>query len=1214
MKSFVPWFYLVAATGGQFAFAANGLDAYRQGNYPLAAQTLLSESGKDPVADYYMGRMRLYGYGQLKNNNLALRYFNQAAEKGMLPAQQLLARYNLIEEKNPEKALYWFKKAAAAGDVQAQMYCAAAYLFGLGTKENSDTARKYYIDAAKAGNALAQYTLGMHFLESRDQRNKKLGAVWLTKAADQGFTEAQAKLGELYANGSVVTRDNNKAVDLLMKAAAQNSSSAMTTLGELAIKQNQIETGKDWLTKAANAHNGRAAMSLARLYLDQKSSIYNPQTGFMWTLQAAQNGSGEAQQALALLYKEGKGVAMNPQLAEQWELKAKATLAKKDSEVAPAIEAARWLSNGKTDNFTDNSYSLGGIYSAWQNPLALKENNYNSAPQMETVSRAEIYKPNFTMVQPSEIPINDYFDLIAPMLNANHVATWTFPRYPLDKQIEALQANESLALEHKPRQSMVDEGSPYPEKPGPQDFNYFKEKTVGWENKANYQSVLNQLYGQAILGDSSAQFEIGQLYQYGIAVNKSPQQAIIYYQLSAAQQEVRAEYNLGILYLEGQTNPVDYKQGISWMTDAAFKGNVYAQYVLANIYDKGFTDANGTMIVEPDMQQALAMYYLASSNGYGPAQYRLAEYLVKQKQAGLSVVAKQNRTKLIRRLYQGAVNQGVVEAELPLAYYNAMDSANPEKQLQAFNVAQKAAKEGNSEAALLLGMMYERGIAVPANQVEALYWYQQAALNPVNAFILGTYYSQGIGLGKDMEKGRALLQQAADAGFSYASLNLAILKHEENEAFLDDLSKARDEGNSIASLLLADYYLAQANDPSNMQLAQDIYQNLADKGDKDAQLKLGYLYDTGLAGKLDRELAARWYLASAEQGQPVAQYLLGQLYQLGRIGKEPDYAEAKKWYTAAQTTYPKAAVALGFIYDTVEDDYLKALESYQLAAQKDDPVGEYDLALIYEKGKGLPVDYAKAQELFTKAADKGYSDAMTQLADMYFTGQGIARNDQKALQLYKKAADLGDPDALYQLGLLSETGVATKLDFGNAVNYYHKAAEKGNEKAKLALARMYQYGLGVNQDSEQAKQLYGELAANNNAYAQYQLALMLFNTSPERKSDEGKRLLQQASENGSLQARKMLQWLDAQQQERISFIEPISISQTPVLAGQQPADLMYFDALSEWNRGDEDLSRRILKRLMIRFPQYTPAKRAYEQLNQHSSSLSLVYNERSKPE
>ncbi|KTC85900.1 tetratricopeptide repeat protein [Legionella drozanskii] len=1212
MKSFVPWFYLVAAAGSQLAYATDGLDAYRQGNYPLAAQTL-NQSKSDPVADYYMGRMRLYGYGQLKNNTLALRYFNQAAEKGILPAQQLLSRYYLLEEKDPEKALYWFKKSAAAGDIQAQMYCAGAYLFGLGTKKNSDTARKYYIDAAKGGNALAQYTLGIHFLDSRDQNSKKLGAIWLTKAAEQGQIDAQAKLGELYANGTGVTRDMGKAVELLTKAASQNSTAAMVTLGELAIKQNQMDTGKDWLTKAANAHDVRAEMALARLYSDPKSASFNLQTGFMWTLQAAQNGSVEAQQTLALLYKDGKGVIANQQLSDQWQQKAKQSLAKKDSEIAADIQVARWLSNGRDDSFAADNYSLGGIYSAWQNPLALKENSYNSAPQMEALSRAELYKPNFSMAQPSEIPINDYFDLIAPMLNANHIATWTFPRYPLDKQIEALQKNESLAVEHKPRESMVNEGAPFPDKAGPQDFNYFKEKTVGWENKANYQAVLSQLYGQAILGNSSAQFEIGQLYQYGIGVVKSPQQAIIYYQLAAAQQDVRAEYNLGILYLEGQTNPVDYKQGMSWMTDAAFKGNVYAQYTLANIYDKGFTDANGSIIVEPNVQQALAMYYLASSNGYGPAEYRLAEYLVKQKQVGLSVVAKQNRTQLIRRLYQGAVAQGVAEAELPLAYYNAMDTAHPDKQMQAFDVAKKEAKSGNGEAALLLGMMYERGIAVPANQVEALYWYQQAPLNPVNAFVLGTYYSQGIGLSKDAEKGLALLQQAADASFSYASLNLAVLKHQQGESFLDDLIKARDEGNTTASLLLADYYLAQADDPANMQQAREIYQYLAEKGDKEGQVKLGYLYDTGLGGQLDRELAAKWYLASAEQGQPIAQFLLGQLYQLGRIGKEPNYAEAKKWYAAAQAAYPKAAVALGFIYDTVEDNYLKALESYQLAAQKGDAVGEYDLGLIYEKGKGLPVDYAKAQALFTKSSDKGYSEAMTQLAGMYFNGLGAERNEQKALQLYKQAAALGDPDALYQLGLLSETGVATKLDFPSAVTYYQEAAAKGNDTAKLALARIYQYGLGVSQDNEQAKQLYGELAANNNGYAQYQLAVMLFNAAPDHKSEEGKRLLQQASDNGSFQARKMLQWLDAQQQERISFIEPISINRSPVLA-RQPADLMYFDALSEWNRGDEDLSRLILKRLMTQFPQYVPAKRAYEQLNQHSASFSVVYNERSQHE
>lgn len=1202
MKSFVPWFYLVAATGSQVTYAINGLEAYRQGNYPLAAQTLLEQSGKDPVADYYLGLMRLYGYGELKNNALALRYFNQAGEKGVLAAQQLLARYNLIEEKNPEKALYWFKKAAAAGDISAKMYCAAAYLFGLGVKENSDIARKYYIDAAKNGNAIAQYELGSHFLESRDSRNKKLGLIWLNKAVEQDNPKAQLKLAELYMTGKVVSRDDNKAQELLEKSVAQGYLPAMTMLGELALKQKNLEAAQRWFTKAAAGNNNSAAIALANFYMQPDTTFYNPKTGFMWMLQAAQNGSSEAQQALSLLYKEGKGVDVDLNLAEQWQQKAKQTAEK--SQANAVIEVARWLSNDKKDTFDIDGYRLGGIYTAWQNPQALKENNYNQAPQMEMVTRSELYKPEFIMAQPNEIAISEYFDVIAPTLNTSQSNSWTFPRYPLDKQIEALQHNESLVLRHKPRVSMIREGIPYPIKPGPQPFDYIEEKTEGWEHQANYQAVLSQLYGQAILGESSAQFELGQLYQYGIAVAKNPQQAIIYYQLAAAQQDVRAEYNLGILYLEGQTTPVDYQQGINWLTDAAFKGNFYAQYVLANIYEKGFTDPSGMLVVQPNPQQAMAMYYLASANHFGPAEYRLAEYLVKQPKTGLSIFAKQNRENLIKRLYQGAVQQGVAEASLPLAFYDAMDSSS-EKQAHAFQVAKQEANAGNSHAALLLGIMFARGIGVPANPSESLYWYQQADINSVSAFILGTYYSQGTGVNKDIEKGKVLLQQAADAGFSYANLNLAVLKHEAGEDFLPDLDKARQLGNSTAGLLLADYYLAQADNPDNMQQAKDIYQYFAEKGDKNGQLKLAYLYDKGLGVQSDPELAAKWYAQSAEQGQPVAQYLLGQLYQLGRIGTQPDYAQAKKWYAAAQSNYPRASVALGFIYDTVDDNYSKALANYQLAAQKDDTVGQYNLALIYEDGKGLPVDYVRAKALYMKAAEQGNSKAMAQLAELYFTGLGGKRDEQQAVHWYKKAAALGDADALYQLGLLSETGVATKLDFPNAVSYYQQAAEKGNEKAKLALARMYQYGLGVVKDTQQAANLYAELAANNNAYAQYQLALIHFDgTLGTRNADEGKRLLQQASENGSSQARKILQWLDAQQQDRLSFIEPVVINQTPALAGQ-PADLMYFDALSEWNRGDETLSRMILDRIMNKFPQYVPAKRAYEQLNQQNDFISF---------
>ena len=132
MKSLVPWFCFVVASASQQVFADEDFNAYRLGLYNKAAEPLSVKAGKDAVADYYLGRLSLYGYGQLKNNELAMRYFTQAAEKNYLPALQLMARYSLMQEKNPEQAARWFKQAAASGDTAAQLYMAAAYLFGYG--------------------------------------------------------------------------------------------------------------------------------------------------------------------------------------------------------------------------------------------------------------------------------------------------------------------------------------------------------------------------------------------------------------------------------------------------------------------------------------------------------------------------------------------------------------------------------------------------------------------------------------------------------------------------------------------------------------------------------------------------------------------------------------------------------------------------------------------------------------------------------------------------------------------------------------------------------------------------------------------------------------------------------------------------------------------------------------------------------------------------
>lgn len=1201
MKSLVPWICLFVASASQQVFADDDFNAYRLGNYNKAAEPLLSKAGQDAIADYYLGRLYLYGYGQLKNSNLAIRYFTKSAEKGYLPAVQLMAKYSLFQDKNPEQAARWFKQAATVGDVNAQLYMAAAYLYGVGVKKNVDTASHYYIDAAKNGNAIAQYALAENFIDSRHSSNNKLGLIWLNKSANSGNPKALTKLGSLYVAGKLVPKDLPKGLELLNKAASENYIPALVELGSVALNQNEYDQAIQWFNKAANQRSADACLQLAHAYLQDKSPIYDPKNGFLWTLKAAQEGSIEAKTDLANLYKNGIGVAADEALSKQWIEQAAQDTKKRESENSLA-QMALWLSNDRTDKLEDTSYQMNGIFSAWKNPTVLRNNNYNQAPQLEVVTRQEIFKPKFELTQPNEIPINSYYDALVSKKVEFNVNEWTYPIYHLNKQIEALQRASSFVV------AKANLPAPYI------DASYYKDDdfanaelmdmwTQGWQTQANYMSVFNQMYFRAILGDAQSQFEIGQMFQYGIGVTQNDQSAIIFYQNAAEQQHLGAEYNLGVLHLEHAKESADYQTALNWLTDAAFKGNKRSQYVLSRILEQGKTGPDGALYIQPNHEQAMSMLYLSAASNYGPAEYELAEYLAREYNDGLSVDVKKHKIALIRQLYQGAAGNGVAQALLPLAFYNAMDG-DKQKQIEAFKVAESQADAGDQKAALLLGMLYDRGIGVSADPAKATYWYQQSGQNPVSQFILGTYTTEGRGLPEDKEKGMALLQQSADAQFSYADFNLAVIKEQVKSEFLPDLMTAYRLGNSHAGIVLADYYLAENDDTDKMNQAREIYSGLAQKGDQYAQLKLAYMMDKGLGAAPDPVAAQQWYTASAEQGNSEAQYLLGQFYQLGESG-EPDYSLAKLWYQKASSELPQASVALGFIYETVDDNYTDALKSYEQASAKGDVLGDYNLALMYEYGKGVPVDYQKAKVLFTNAANNGKDEAMNQLGGMYFYGLGQARNTQEALMWYKKAAESGNSNALYALGLLSETGVATKLDFPDALKYYKDASDKGNEKAMLALARMYHYGLGVEKDPKVSASIYQKLVERQNAYAQYQLGTYYIEgTAGERIPEKGRQLLEQASENGNLQARKVLRRLDAQTQQRVSYVEPVQLNDVPVLEGND-ADLIYLEALNEWNRGDEVLSRMILQRLVTQYPNFIPAKRTYEQLNQ--AKLSKTY-------
>ena len=1120
MKAMIPWFCLAAIT--QSVYAQTGIQAYRQGDFTRAATLLKSQATLNPTEEYYLGRLYLYGYGLLKSDGLAIQAFQQAANKGIIPAQLFMGRLELMHHNNPEQALGWFKKAAAGGEVAAQVYCAGAYLYGVGTKKNLDTARNYLIPAARANNSLAQVTLAASFLETHQSANRKLGLVWLEKAMGSQDPEAKVMMGELYLKGDLVGQDISQARKLAEEANMQKYAPSLYLMGRIEEHLLNAKEAESYYRQAIEAGYTPAELTLAKLYLDPKFDVYSVQKGFTAMLKAAESGSVEAQQALILMYQKGQGVEQNLELAAHWESEWQGAHDASSQEAEQRM--VRWLTYGKSARFADTTYYVPGILGDWKNLNALQDNHYNPMPQMSSINPENLFKFQFAMMSPNEIPITQLYDAMVVAQGPLPKEVFVFPQYPI-KMItnQAAEAGTQDFLQAKRN-----------------GFDYLLKQSTDALQGISYHQVYQQLLERASLGDSVAQFDVAQMYQQGMGTEKSISEAIKYYQLAAAQNDLPAEYQLGVLYLQGEEGlEPNLRVGMEWLTDAAFKGNYYAQYALARIYEQGFSDPSGHEVIAANPSQSKSMYQLAAASGYGLAQYRLAEIMVRETPKDTSVAGLQMRDRTIKNLYRGGASVGVLAAKLPLAFHDAMDP-DLTKQAQAFSDAMEAAKSGSIDAALLLGLMYDRGIATQSSREQALYWYEKASNNPISAFILGTYAAEGTGFNKDRDKALDYLQFSVDKGFSEANYNLAVLKYQQGMPFIANLEKAIAAGSSRAGLVLADYNMTNHDGSQTLKQARDLYERYAQQGEKSAQVKLGYLYEQGLAVQQDYQQALRWYSVAAEQGYPEAQYLLGRLYQFGLVGSSPDYTVAKQWYALAQGSYPAAAIAYGFIDETVDDNYQHALNEYQQGADLNDPIASYNLGLVYEMGKHQEVNVPQAEEAYLRAANLGFSKAMVRLGVVY----ALEKKMHQAVSWLTKAAALGDSDAEYQLGLINEQGLGQSPEVAEAIQYYRQAATNGHAKAMLALARLYQEGVGVNKDLAQAAGYYKQLAQQDNPDAQYQLGLFcVYGALSDCTLQQGKIWLQKAQVNGHRDAGRVLQLYSAKSQEGVSYIESVSLQQ-----------------------------------------------------------------------
>ena len=108
---------------------------------------------------------------------------------------------------------------------------------------------------------------------------------------------------------------------------------------------------------------------------------------------------------------------------------------------------------------------------------------------------------------------------------------------------------------------------------------------------------------------------------------------------------------------------------------------------------------------------------------------------------------------------------------------------------------------------------------------------------------------------------------------------------------------------------------------------------------------------------------------------------------------------------------------------------------------------QYNFGLVYYNCRDVQ-DYNKAFELFQEAAERGLANAQLCLGIMYAKGEDISQNYDKAFEWYQKAAEQGLTDAQYNLGVMYYNGQGVPQDYNKAFEWFQKAAEQGHEMAK----------------------------------------------------------------------------------------------------------------------------------------------------------------------
>lgn len=478
-----------------------------------------------------------------------------------------------------EMKLLGYEQAAKLGDVEAVSKLGVEYY----TAHEYDKAFLWLERAAQHNYAEAQKYLGDCYRYGLIVDADGEDAVyWYSKAAEQGFADAQNTLADCYNNGWGTACDADMAIHWYTKAAEQDHADAQNSLGLCYYEKNDEDRAIKWFTKAAEQGHADAQNNLAKCYYSNVA--YDE--AYKWFAKAAEQGHADAQNRLGICYGCGHGVAVDyAKAAEYYALAAEQghSIAQNNlghcyyhgEGVAIDYEkAAAWYAKAAQQGHIQAQNSLGDCY-------------YYGDGVEENTAEAVFW---FSKAAEQGYSTAQY-----------NLASCYYHGDGIEQDYVQAAAWFAKAAEQGHAKAQNNLGSCYYNGDGvAKDY----EKAVYWYQKAAAQDW------------ADAQNNLADCYYNEEGVARDYDKAAQLYTQAAEQGHADTQNNLAMCYEEEQGVARDYKKAVYWYTKAAEQGHIKAQFNLANCYYYG-------QGVDQDYSKAVHWYELAANQGHEQAQLNL---------------------------------------------------------------------------------------------------------------------------------------------------------------------------------------------------------------------------------------------------------------------------------------------------------------------------------------------------------------------------------------------------------------------------------------------------------------------------------------------------------------------------------------------------------------------------------------------------------------